>query len=583
MSRTITDRFGRTIPQLRKQERLNLQQVLNLTRPGVPITHDLSDPVELEFVMRQHGGRTFLAKYYPAILHALEQGRQHAENMKRKGIDPRTQHVTLLQMDEPPVNQWLTTNAITAASFMALGSTTCHAEGVSSVMEGTFLTQLTMTLHDLGSGQIIAQETVPNIYDQGLYVTVGAQGDVASVGNPVMAVMTATYIPQGQVQPVSQTVTRAIQQICPISPPGVTGPVHNNNTKQGNPIKVALNRTAQQQPDCDYYYTTGMSGRTPNVGIQVSGSATFQQNVCPLNFGQSLQGQLLLFRRTDPAGAALALSDAQFAAGITANGTQLGWNWGANNIFGAAPWDQNQLVDLSLNIDVAVSSNCSTQTAPNARVTVTSAPNAVADNCTAKIDPLVFVWGCLAAESLVLMADGQRKPVLLVEPGECVVCDPDGTLALVSDKIIGFEDREPCLRISTADRSVIVTQDHPMLTPDGAIRAAELRIGEHLCTFHGVESITAIQTIRYENAVVNLKLEPLAGKQRAIAAGLDGMTHSANDFLVGDSEMQRAVMQRHARRRTDEATVLRNLPGAYHLDYINLQRARRGEPLIASK
>lgn len=357
MPKSVVDRLGREIPKWDQRHWAVFQKIAQRTRRGVPITHDLSNDDEFNFVMQQHGGREFVAKHYPATLSMLERARVTADAAKKNGIDPRMQNLTLLQFDLPPTNEWQSANAIIQSSLVQSGSKTCVADGLSTIIDGTFITQMTLTLTDMSAGEMIAQETVPQLYDRGMYTTVGAQGDLVNVGNLGMATLTASYIPSGQQHMVSQTVTADIAQVCPVSPPTVAGPVHSK-TVAPNPIKVALNRTKTQQPDCDYYYTTDANGRTPNVAMEVKGSATFQNTVCPLEWGKTLQGQLMLARRVDPAGASLVLTPDQFTNGITASGTQLGWSWGANNQFGKAPWDQGQVIDLILNMLVPVSGNC---------------------------------------------------------------------------------------------------------------------------------------------------------------------------------------------------------------------------------
>ncbi|HEY9283300.1 MAG TPA: Hint domain-containing protein [Pyrinomonadaceae bacterium] len=576
MKKAVVDRFGREVPQWTARQFKYFQKIVEKARPGVPITADLSDDGEFEFALLQHGGRAFLKRHYPTTLLMLESARVAAGAAKEKGVGPRPEQRTLLQTGA--VNTWQSANAIIQASVVADGSPTCVADGISTIIDGTFLTQITMTITDLTAGMMIAQETIPNIYDRGMNVAIWAQGDLLAPGNAGLAMMTATYIQTGQTNTVVQHVPQYIAPVCPTAPPAVTNPVHKN-TVSPNPIKIALNRTSTQQPDCDYYYTTTQTGgRNPDIAVQVSGSASFQNNiVSPLVFGSTLQGQLLMTRRTPPGGGFLPLPDDQFAAGVTANGTQLGWGWGASNQFGSSPWDQGQMIDLILNMQVRMAN-----TNQPGLANVTSVQSAQASNCLTKIDPLIFVWGCLAAETLVLMADGSQKPVILVEPGEHVVCDTHGRLAVVTDKVLGWEDRADSLRILAGRHSVVVTQDHPLLTTRGPARAGDLLIGTELHTRGGVVRISDIVRFRYRNRVVNLELSPLDGATPEAAARADGTTHFANDFLVGDAVMQGALRREQGVRELDDETVLRDVPPEYHFDYVNLQRARRGEKLMVA-
>jgi hypothetical protein len=577
----VVDRMGREVaPWTSKQFEL-FRRVVARTRPGIPLTHDLSDEDEFEFVLLQHGGRATLKKHYPATLHHLELGRKIAGSRRNDGIDPRLQDTTLLQLADV-VNQWSSANVVYQSTAVANGSTAVVADGLSTIIDGTYITQMALTLTDLSTGTMIAQEKIPEVYDRGLYVGLGASGNLTKAGNTGLATLTVSYIPAGSTQMISQTIPSEVNAICPVQPPSVTAPVHIR-TKAPNPIKVALNRTSAQQPDCDYYYTTTQTGRTPDVAVQVQGSATFQNNVCGPLTGTSLGGQLLLVRRVNPGGAAIALPADQFQKGITPTGKSLGWSWGANNQFGAAPWDQGQLIDLILNMYVPVSNNCTAGMTPNANVNVSSAKDTQPSNCTAKIDALLFVWGCLASEALVLMANGSRKPAILVEPGEHVVRDAAGRIAVVTDKILGWEDRADSMRIEAGGLTIVVTQDHPMLTPKGAVRAGELLIGSEVRTRRGVVRVDDISFFRYRNRVVNLELQPLEDlREGETPCGVPGTTLIANDFLVGDAVMQGALRRAMADREQDDEAVLRDIPRELHFDYVNLQRARRGEKLMTA-
>ncbi|HLG54017.1 MAG TPA: Hint domain-containing protein [Vicinamibacterales bacterium] len=583
MSTTLIDRLGREVPAWTPHEWEQFQHVVRQTRPGVPLTHDLSNDLEFEFVVRQHGGRQFLERHYPGMLNVLERGRAAAREHHNGKRDPRLQH-TLQSAETAAANQWYSTNAIVQSAVSTSGGNACVADGMSTVIDGTYLTMMTMSIADTTAGTLVAQESIPSQYNRGMYATLGAAGNLANAGDAGVAMLTVTAIPEGQQQAVVQTVSANVAQICPVAPPVVTAPIHIR-TQTPNPIKIALNRTQAQQPDCDYYYTTTQQGgRNPDVEVQVMGKAIFQAQVCPLTFGSTLQGQLLLARRVNPGGAALLLPPDQFVAGLTPVGQQLGWSWGANNQFGAAPWDQGQLVDIILNLQlpVALNTTCAAITAPNAQANVVSSQSAQPSACTTKIDPLLFVWGCLAADTLVDMADGSRKRAIDVRLGDHVIGDAGGRTAIVMDRVLGWEDREDCVRISAGELSVIVTQDHPMIGPRGIVRAADVRPGTELRTRGGVVRVSAVERFRYRDRVVNLELRPLRPATGDDQLPLHGATHFANDFLVGDAVMQGALREWRSRQDEDDAAVLRGIPSELQMDFVNLQRARRGETLFTS-
>lgn len=178
------------------------------------------------------------------------------------------------------------------------------------------------------------------------------------------------------------------------------------------------------------------------------------------------------------------------------------------------------------------------------------------------------------------MADGSRKRIILVEPGEHVVCDVRGGLAVVVDKILGSEDRADSLRILAGGFAIVVTQDHPMLSPAGPVRAGDLLVGMELRVRGGVVCISDIERFRYRDRVVNLDLQPLNNKTKDDQRSIAGTTHFANDFLVGDAVMQGALRRAEVEVEVNDEKALRDIPRQYHFDYVNLQRARRGEKLM---
>jgi Holliday junction DNA helicase RuvB subunit len=81
----------------------------------------------------------------------------------------------------------------------------------------------------------------------------------------------------------------------------------------------------------------------------------------------------------------------------------------------------------------------------------------------------------VAEDTLVLMADGSRRPIRAIQPGDEVISHM-GRAALVTGR---FNQGElACLRITThSGRSVVAATDHPFLTPQGWVKAADLEVG----------------------------------------------------------------------------------------------------------
>jgi hypothetical protein len=84
-------------------------------------------------------------------------------------------------------------------------------------------------------------------------------------------------------------------------------------------------------------------------------------------------------------------------------------------------------------------------------------------------------YKCLTPRTPVLMPDGSSKPAAEIELGDVVVGEKDGVLVPTRVQEVFDNGVRPCVEVVTyGGRSVAVTEDHPFLTPDGWVKAADL-------------------------------------------------------------------------------------------------------------
>lgn len=182
-------------------------------------------------------------------------------------------------------------------------------------------------------------------------------------------------------------------------------------------------------------------------------------------------------------------------------------------------------------------------------------------------DPIQITNSCLAAGTLIQMASGELAPVESVTAGDHVWNSThDGAKGLtVMDTAVGNETA-PMVRLEAAsEHSVLMTEMHPVNTPDrGIVQAKDLREGDLVFTIDGPTPLTQVSREAYEGKVYNLKLGNKA--EKAALGSEDATLVYADGFLVGDGQVQ----QRHEFKALDAATqgdVLERLPAQWHEDY----------------
>ena len=150
------------------------------------------------------------------------------------------------------------------------------------------------------------------------------------------------------------------------------------------------------------------------------------------------------------------------------------------------------------------------------------------------ISQLHLLWGCVADDTDILMADGSRRAISKIKIGNLIL-SKDGQPARVTDVYRGRET-EPLLCLETqSGRRLLCTKFHPLLTRSGFTAAADLTGDDEVLNEEGrYDRLTAIYPVNHEN-VYSLKLDML-GQDRDAAMICGGL-------VTGDVNVQYQLIQ----------------------------------------
>lgn len=151
--------------------------------------------------------------------------------------------------------------------------------------------------------------------------------------------------------------------------------------------------------------------------------------------------------------------------------------------------------------------------------------------CDLYIPVIRIMYGCLAKDTLILMADGSRIRIDSIQVGDLIQSGIAGhRVQRVVNIWQGMEKK--LVRIRTHECTLSLTESHPVLTPAGVVRASKLQTGMEVCLEGGnTEKIIDIEEIDYTDLVYNLTLEDKSNPYLV-----------AERFIVGDMNLQNTVL-----------------------------------------
>lgn len=157
----------------------------------------------------------------------------------------------------------------------------------------------------------------------------------------------------------------------------------------------------------------------------------------------------------------------------------------------------------------------------------------------AKIDYLNLLWGCLAVGTHILMEDGSDKAIELINIGDRVICDAKGNIGKVVQLASGYEPKSMVHIQTLGGYELTCTQDHPILTTKGILKAIDVRGDCRLITPDGELGIIGIWDVE-GGEIYNLVL----ASENEEDTPSNGLTMFAEHILVGDHNMQGAIAVR---------------------------------------
>lgn len=343
------------------------------------------------------------------------------------------------------------------------------------------------------------------------------------------------------------------------NPAVITGPI--DVTGDGC-INVCINRG---NADCDYtltnnvfrqfllpiqgnisinptFYAQGYRIDTNRVAQYAAGTAT-DTNVPP---GPDPGGNITVTLTNGGGGCplqnpTLTIPEQKFwqTVTVTNNGQTLNWNMSGADLanFGIACAVVQDHVQLDASIEVPyVDGNGHTSFTS---ILISNGPHPSPsqpplNTCFHVID------SCLAAGTLIEMADGRSAPIESIHDGDHVFSPydhADSALA-VMDTTKGTEPI-PMVRIEDEHgRSLLLTETHPIQVPGrGMVMGKYLKQGDVVMTKGGPSRLVHVRRERFTGTVHNLKL---GDKAELAKLGKDQTAMYANGFLVGDTQIQKA-------------------------------------------
>jgi hypothetical protein len=583
-TRLDIDAYGRAISSQSDEQVAVLQAMLkNLSAATNQVMSlDMSNDTHRQFVLDRLGGDEYLERYFPSTRNLVETARAaHMANGAPTAL-------TLREMDAPSTEEW---HPLVEIAYLGLepDGVRVIAQGIVTLPDRAASMTSSLVLVNTTTGDVFASVTVPNQFNLGTQVTdlTGIMPLDVSPEN-VKALLTTQYLEAGTT--LSKQVTASANLVnpqhsaieanavgneeeaaTPIQSINVANPNHNNHPERDY-IKVALNRSPSQIGDCDYYYQYGKEGLDPIVGLQVNGNATLISGYT-VTVTPNFSGSCVLIRRSGTGdGATLAFPSDQIPPLCKGSGNSVSWNIGSD-WFKGAPWDQGNMIDLDFTLTFAV------EPSGTATLRVTSVPQGVSTppNNIATVAPLKFVWGCVAAGTLVCMEDGALRRIETLKVGERVA-DGRGESLRIAEVWKGHEDK-PLYRLATESGiEALVTDGHPVPTPEGVVAASELAPGMTVFTRHREEMLCAVEQVSHEGRVFNLDLLPDGAETLADIDDDMVTAFEANGLLVGDNRMQ-GVLARRA-METPGPDPLDVLGPEWRLDITNSLRLQGGLPPI---
>lgn len=294
-------------------------------------------------------------------------------------------------------------------------------------------------------------------------------------------------------------------------------PVHKSS-KAEDYITVAYNRAASQEETIDYTYRCDLRPDGQFLYLDCSGEVILE--------GKSYSEIYSYNMLVDSYNGVAVYNNEE---GFQTEKTEKGFKWSFNNQWNRfVPARRLPLRDPVI-FRLRIEFYCENETDPD-NILISSDLEDIGVNNEKKISQLKMLWGCVAEDTHILMADGSSRYIRDIKPGDMVM-GANKKPQRVVDVITG-QEKELQVTETEDGHKLLSTYDHPFQTEKkGMIQAKELTGIDRLLMKDGnYTGIRFIYGTAYEGTVYNLILE-----------GEQDNSFICNGFVTGDFIMQNKV------------------------------------------
>jgi hypothetical protein len=315
--------------------------------------------------------------------------------------------------------------------------------------------------------------------------------------------------------------------------PVVTAPVQRAGRSTGDLTRIVIGLSrGTTAADVDYSYFLGQASNFTMM-VPFAGSMKFKYNVNKVTGvkfylalaqgGLAVQGAAYLssfsVSATDPKTVTYSIIQ-------TSQAPTGGVNFGPSN------WDSNTKVYFTGQVLVELKNPGGVPLKGWATVMSTDTPDTDPTDGVAQIKPIMFVWHCVVAGTLITLGDGTTKAIEQIDSGDQVLSGGGvvrPVLATLAQPHWG-----PVTTLTTAaGASLTCSGTHPIISQSGPVQASSLTVGSVVELATGTDTIASITPAQQNGDILyNLWLDPtLPGPTTMIA----------NLFYTGDYQMQVAL------------------------------------------
>lgn len=522
---------------------------------------DPRDEVQLRHLRTMHALGGITPETRPGLFAALDDG-----------VDQAPANRAALDIAD---DQGFLSGAIVTDVSLLQETQQAAATGFVGFVQGAYIINASMVVTETGGGVVLATTKGQSQFKNGTYLPLQAL-PVSDQPAPKQLTATLTYswLPDPNGTWSHASVSRDVT-IGETADPYLYAPKKHQTGYQPTPyIRIALGRgmPGDKTDDVDYWYGYGTD--VTEYLTPLWGWADFPGEIqTPLELDRNMFIYGYLNRGSGGTlGGYKLLPDAErqrIAEASQASGNRLSWNLfppdlakkttGNSINWGELQWTSGEADYLSL--QVQVNSMVEGKWQPiTATVQCSDQPDKNPLDGSLKIEPLQFLYSCLAADTPILMADGSQKAIENLVRGDRVA-GPDGAVREVQSTVIA-RFRGKALGLSFDGGRLVLSHNHPIWTPSGMKKAEWLEVGDEVCTVDGVGKVHQSELFDFDGRLCNASLSapgvPVADPERntMYAAGLE----------VGDYEVQLSTL-RDERRNTE--VILAELDTRYHEDYRN--------------